>query len=207
MQVWNITYLISCSTQVADITSAPLLRLASIRIEGAKDVRPNFLLSVCRPYVDPFASNLPWANILYGYRTSAFIRPGQQATLGGILQLTQSIGADLSAFDLFKDVSAKLVPSANPLADPVEDVDIVIECVKKSRVFLKSSTDIGNGEGTASVQGRFRNIFGGAETLEGSATFGTRTKQALNVSTGRCRCERSSHDRFSCYSYSSPRLC
>lgn len=61
-------------------------------------------------------------------------------------------------------------------------MDVIFKVREKSRVFLKSSTDVGNGEGSASVQGRLRNIFGGAETLEGSATFGTRTKQALHVS-------------------------
>lgn len=61
-------------------------------------------------------------------------------------------------------------------------MDVVIDVKEKSRMFLKSSTDVGNGEGSASVNGRVRNLFGGAESLEGSCTFGTRTKRALHVS-------------------------
>ncbi|KDN46266.1 hypothetical protein K437DRAFT_256229 [Tilletiaria anomala UBC 951] len=162
-----------------DPKGSPILRLASIRIEGAEQVRPSFLLSVLRPYIDPLAPLLPWSEALYAHRTS-FKRPAQPTTFSGILALTQSLGADLTSFDLFKDVSARFEPCAHPLASD-EDIDIVLQCVKKSRLFLKSSTDIGNDEGTASVQGMLRNVFGGAETLEGSATFGTRTRRAFNL--------------------------
>ncbi len=168
--------------QLSAISGSPILRLASIRVEGTKDLRTGFLLGICRPYVDPTAASSPWAGALYAHRLH-LTKPSQATNLQGIINLTQSIAADLGSYDLFKDVSAKLVPSENPLTSPEEDVDIVIQCLKKSRVFLKTSTDVGNGEGTASVQGRCRNVFGGAETLEGAATFGTRTKQAFNVSS------------------------
>ncbi|SJX63133.1 related to SAM50-essential component of the SAM or TOB complex of the mitochondrial outer membrane [Sporisorium reilianum f. sp. reilianum] len=168
---------------------APILRLNAIRISGAgRALRPGYLASLCRPYMDPYLSDQnPNANILnslyYGSRTS-HVLPGQPTTLPSILALTSSLAGDLDKLDVFRNIEASLAPSIFPGASE-EDVDVILACGKpKGRVFLKSSTDVGNGEGSASVQGRIRNVFGGAETLQGSATFGTRTKQAFNLEFG-----------------------
>lgn len=168
---------------------APVLRLNAIRISGAgRALRPGYLASLCRPYMDPSLSDQnPNASILnslyYGSRTS-HVLPGQPTTLPSILALTSSLAGDLDKLDVFRNIEASLAPSIFPGASE-EDVDVILACGKpKGRVFLKSSTDVGNGEGSASVQGRIRNVFGGAETLQGSATFGTRTKQAFNLEFG-----------------------
>ncbi|SPO23778.1 related to SAM50 - essential component of the SAM or TOB complex of the mitochondrial outer membrane [Ustilago trichophora] len=168
---------------------APILRLNAIRISGAnRALRPSYLGSLCRPYMDPTLSTQnPDSSILtslyYGNRTS-HVLPGQPTTLPSILALTSSLAGDLDKLDVFRNIEASLAPSIFPGATE-EDVDVILSCGKpKGRVFLKSSTDVGNGEGSASVQGRIRNVFGGAETLQGSATFGTRTKQAFNLEFG-----------------------
>lgn len=170
-------------------TPAPILRLNAIRIAGAgRALRPGYLASLCRPYIDPTLSTQnPDGSILsslyYGSRTS-HVLPGQPTTLPSILALTSSLAGDLDKLDVFRNIEASLAPSVFPGATE-EDVDVILACGKpKGRVFLKSSTDVGNGEGSASVQGRIRNVFGGAETLQGSATFGTRTKQAFNLEFG-----------------------
>ncbi|SNX83794.1 related to SAM50 - essential component of the SAM or TOB complex of the mitochondrial outer membrane [Melanopsichium pennsylvanicum] len=175
---------------LSPFTPQPILRLNAIRISGgaSKALRPSFLASLCRPYMDPTLSqqnlNPPLLSTLfYGQRTSHPL-PGQPTTLPSILGLTSSLAEDLDKLDVFRNIEASLAPSVFPGASD-EDVDVILSCGKpKSRVFLKSSTDVGNGEGSASVQGRIRNMFGGAETLQGSATFGTRTKQAFNVEFG-----------------------
>ncbi|KAJ9479365.1 Sorting assembly machinery 50 kDa subunit [Pseudozyma hubeiensis] len=168
---------------------APILRLNAIRISGAgRALRPSYLASLCRPYMDPTLSTQnPNTSILnslyYGSRTS-HVLPGQPTTLPSILALTSSLAGDLDKLDVFRNIEASLAPSIFPGATE-EDVDVILACGKpKGRVFLKSSTDVGNGEGSASVQGRIRNVLGGAETLQGSATFGTRTKQAFNLEFG-----------------------
>ncbi|SAM82411.1 related to SAM50-essential component of the SAM or TOB complex of the mitochondrial outer membrane [Ustilago bromivora] len=168
---------------------APILRLNAIRIAGAnRALRPSYLASLCRPYMDPTLStqnpDASYLNALYyGSRTS-HVLPGQPTTLPSILALTSSLAGDLDKLDIFRNIKASLAPSIFPGANE-EDVDVILSCGKpKGRVFLKSSTDVGNGEGSASVQGRIRNVFGGAETLQGSATFGTRTKQAFNLEFG-----------------------
>ncbi|EPQ27552.1 uncharacterized protein PFL1_05090 [Pseudozyma flocculosa PF-1] len=163
----------------------PILRLSSIRIVGATSLRPSFLATLCRPYLDPALNaqtlgSLNSANTaLYGSRMWHPL-PYQPTTLPSIMNLTGSIVEDLTKLDIFQNIDATLAPSLAPDATE-EDVDVILSCKPKGRIFLKSSTDVGNGEGSASVQGRIRNVFGGAETLQGSATFGTRTKQAFNL--------------------------
>ena len=54
----------------------------------------------------------------------------------------------------------------------------MLHCKPAGRFFLKSSTSLGNSEGTASIQAKLRNLFGGAESLEGTAALGTRTRHS-----------------------------
>lgn len=49
---------------------------------------------------------------------------------------------------------------------------------EKSRLLLKTGTDLGNTEGSAYVNALYRNIFGSAESLNFSASLGTRTRSA-----------------------------
>ncbi|WFD20593.1 helicase [Malassezia caprae] len=84
--------------------------------------------------------------------------------------------------DIAKDISVQLEPAQQPVLNETEEVDVVLRIQPASRFYLKTSTSVGNSEGTASVQGKLRNLFGGAESLEGSATLGTRTKHSYNLS-------------------------
>jgi outer membrane protein insertion porin family len=52
---------------------------------------------------------------------------------------------------------------------------------EKSRVFAKTGTDLGNAEGSAYANVQWRNLFGGAETLDVNASLGTRTRSAYQV--------------------------
>ncbi|KAK0552974.1 hypothetical protein OC846_002697 [Tilletia horrida] len=51
----------------------------------------------------------------------------------------------------------------------------------KTRYFLKSSTDVGNGEASASLQGHVVHFLGGLESLQGSASVGSRTRRAIDL--------------------------
>ena len=53
---------------------------------------------------------------------------------------------------------------------------------EKSRILLKTGTDVGNAEGSAYGNLLLRNIFGGAETLNLNASLGTRTRSAYQGS-------------------------
>lgn len=53
---------------------------------------------------------------------------------------------------------------------------------EKSRILLKTGTDVGNAEGSAYANLLARNLFGGAETLNLNASLGTRTRSAYQAS-------------------------
>ena len=106
---------------------------------------------------------------------------GEPTTVHTILQAATSFSSDISRMDIAKDISVHMEPSRVSQEHPTEDVDLILDIKPASRFFLKTSTSVGNSEGTASIQGKIRNLFGGAESLEGSAMLGTRTKHSYNV--------------------------
>ncbi|WFC99491.1 hypothetical protein MYAM1_002236 [Malassezia yamatoensis] len=158
----------------------PTLRLCAIRIQGLREVRPSFLSSLCRPYVDPSAGTSALGMWWYGDRIS-YTLPGEATSFQSLLDITTAIGADLARLDLAKDIAASLEPSQLSHNNPAEDVDIVLKIKPTKRFFLRTNTSVGQSEGTASIQGKIRNVFGGAETLEGSASLGTRTRHAYSL--------------------------
>ncbi|CAD6887083.1 unnamed protein product, partial [Tilletia caries] len=70
---------------------------------------------------------------------------------------------------------------AAPEPEPETETEGAFPPKLKTKYFLKSSTDIGNGEASASLQGRLVHFLGGLETLQGSASVGSRTKRALDL--------------------------
>lgn len=163
---------------IIDPTDVPILRLHDILLYGVKDTRHDFLMALCRPYMDPAVATEPLAHMRYGHRLH-FSKPGDTTTMPSILQLITSLSSDISRMELAKDISVQFEPLRSD-KHPTEDVDVILKIKPVSRFFLRTSTSVGNSEGTASVQGKLRNVFGGAETLEGSATLGTRTKHSYN---------------------------
>jgi outer membrane protein insertion porin family len=66
-------------------------------------------------------------------------------------------------------------------ADPssaASDIDIWLKVREKSRLMLRTGTDLGNSEGSAYGSLLWRNIFGGAESLSLNASAGTRTRSS-----------------------------
>ncbi|CEH19330.1 Predicted cell surface protein homologous to bacterial outer membrane proteins [Ceraceosorus bombacis] len=201
------------------------LQLASIRIEGASLLRRSFLESLCSPYLLPRASSsnaVTLSELFYRHR-AVLPKVGERTAALGLIAVAQSLSADLTAMDVFDKVDVTLQPARDvpkdadkraqqELSDVVltlknrsrlllksstdvgdgegsasvqarqELSDVVLTLKNRSRLLLKSSTDVGDGEGSASVQARVRNVFGGAEVFNGSATIGTRTRKAFNVS-------------------------
>lgn len=67
---------------------------------------------------------------------------------------------------------------ANALAT---DLDVYLSLREKSRIILKTGTDLGNAEGSAYGNLLWRNVFGGAESLNLNASLGTRTRSAYQA--------------------------
>lgn len=66
---------------------------------------------------------------------------------------------------------------SNPATTPT-DIDIYLQVREKSRLLLKTGTDLGNTEGSAYGNLLWRNVFGGAESLNLNASTGTRTRSS-----------------------------
>ena len=77
---------------------------------------------------------------------------------------------------IFIDRPSQTDPSTTPT-----DIDIFLSVREKARVSLKTGTDVGNTEGSAYINALGRNVFGGAESLNLNAAFGTRTRSAYQA--------------------------
>ncbi|BGP57764.1 hypothetical protein JCM8202v2_005411 [Rhodotorula sphaerocarpa] len=169
-----------CLTQVNDNLDVPL-RLNAIRILGAHSTRPAFLSRIFAPYLSP----LPPPSFLSATfdassppATSA-AAPDQQ-TLRSLLKATRQLSDTLAQFDIYRGIDATLERSDSAFAER-QDVDIVLRVKEAPKYFLRTATDVGDGEGSATGTAKIRNAFGGAETIEGNVSFGTRTKSAFQL--------------------------
>ncbi len=77
---------------------------------------------------------------------------------------------------LFIDRPSPTDPKSTPT-----DIDFYLSVREKSRLLLKTGTDVGNAEGSAYGNLLLRNVFGGAESLNINASFGTRTRSAYQA--------------------------
>lgn len=137
------------------------LRISEIQIQGANNTRPGFLARVVKPHLtNP--------------------DPCEDPTLESVLHQTRQITYALARTDLFKNIVPELQTPKDPLAS-IHDVDIVFKCEERGRLSLKSATEVGNGDATASANAKVRNAFGGAEDLEGSVSFGTKTRHTYRL--------------------------
>ena len=93
-------------------------------------------------------------------------------------QLRLSEAADIfhQPIPLFIDRPSPTNPNSTPT-----DIDFYLSVREKSRILLKTGTDVGNAEGSAYGNLLLRNIFGGAESLNINASLGTRTRSAYQA--------------------------
>lgn len=86
----------------------------------------------------------------------------------------KKIGIFHPSISIYLDKTAASTPART-------DLSVLLTVVEKSRLLLKTGTDLGNTEGTGYVNGTYRNVFGGAESLNASASIGTRTRSAYEI--------------------------
>ncbi|KAJ6586583.1 surface antigen-domain-containing protein [Mycena sp. CBHHK59/15] len=135
-------------------------QISAVRVEGAAHTRRSFLHFLINPLVPP---------------------PSAENDLQLALHTARRISDVLQRTDMFHTVEVKLERAEAPLASK-NDVDLVFVTREKGRVYVKSATEVGNNEGSASVTARIRNVFGGAETFEANLSLGTTTRKAFNAS-------------------------
>ncbi|GAN00583.1 outer membrane protein [Mucor ambiguus] len=130
----------------------------AITILGTKQTRPGFLEKATKDVLE--------AN-----------------TYADVINSSQEVAEKLQRFDIFDGVQILLdnATDSDPLAAP-ESINVVYQVKEKSRVFIKTGTEIGNNEGNMNGSVTVRNVFGGAELLETVASFGTRNSSAFQFS-------------------------
>ncbi|TYJ58282.1 hypothetical protein B9479_001108 [Cryptococcus floricola] len=157
---------------VTDNMERPL-RLTSIRLSPPPPTtRASFTSSLLSPFISRPNPNLPsWLNPA----------PPPPTTLHEILLSTRALVGHVGQFGVYDmdRVNVKLEPRRG--GDP-DEVEMVLALREKGRLFLKAGTEVGGGEGGGNVTARIRNVFGGAESLEGTASLGTKTKHAYQLS-------------------------
>ncbi|KAE8444562.1 hypothetical protein EG329_014486 [Mollisiaceae sp. DMI_Dod_QoI] len=137
--------------------------ISSIRVLGVEHTRRSFLDRIFDP-------------ILAVNRDKAY-------TLQEALQEVGSAADKLRRFEIYHPGLSAFVDRPDP-TDPNSsptDISVYIAARERGRVSLKTGTDLGNVEGSAYGNLTWRNIFGGAESLNLNASAGTRTRSAYQA--------------------------
>lgn len=153
--------------------------ISSIRVLNATNTRKGFLERIFKPILS--------ANHDRPYTLAEAIR---EVSIGadklhklGILGGNIILHISNYVTDIFHPPISLFIdrPSPNDPSTTPTDIDIYLSVREKSRLLLKTGTDVGNAEGSAYVNVLGRNIFGGAESLNLNASLGTRTRSAYQA--------------------------
>lgn len=125
----------------------------AIRILGAHSTRPAFLSRIFAPYLSPlpppsFLSSSFDSVAASSASSASKPTPPSQQTLRSLLKATRQLTETLESFDIYRGIDATLERSDSAFAER-EDVDIVLRVKEAPKYFLRTATDVGDGEGTA----------------------------------------------------------
>ncbi|PGG96699.1 hypothetical protein GX51_07698 [Blastomyces parvus] len=149
--------------ELIDQNSTLPCTISSVQVLNANNTRRGFLEKVLSPLLS--ANN------------------DRPYTLSEALKEISICTDKLNRFDIFEhpisvflDKPSQTDPSTTPT-----DLEVYLSVKEKSRILLKTGTDLGNAEGSAYANFMWRNIFGGAESLNVNASLGTRTRSAYQA--------------------------
>ncbi|KAL4877267.1 surface antigen-domain-containing protein [Aspergillus karnatakaensis] len=145
--------------ELIDQNSTLPVTISSVQVLNASHTRRRFLEQIFNPLLS--------ANQKRPY------------TLSDALQEISARADKLNRFDIFhQPISVYL--DQKPVGS-LTDINVYYSVKEKSRVLLKTGTDLGNAEGSAYGNLLWRNVFGGAENLNLNASLGTRTRSAYQA--------------------------
>lgn len=152
--------------------------ISSITVIGAKNTRRSFLARIFDPLLS-VNRDQPYTQLELlqevAVRADKLNRFGERS-LRDARDLANVIGIYHEPISIFFDKPEKADPSTTPT-----DVAIFVTAKEKGRVTAKTGTDLGNAEGSAYANIKWRNVLGGAETLDINASLGTRTRSAYQA--------------------------
>ncbi|PBK71716.1 mitochondrial protein [Armillaria solidipes] len=132
------------------------LNIHSVRVEGANNTRGSFL----------------------GFLINPVLLSEPHNDVQSVLHAARSIADVLLRTETFSSVEAHIEKARDEIAGP-RDVDLVFKTRERGRWFVKSATEFGNNEGSASITARMLNVFGGAESFEANVSAGTTTRKSF----------------------------
>ncbi|KAG9772989.1 hypothetical protein KCU88_g5976, partial [Aureobasidium melanogenum] len=149
--------------EIIDQNSTLPTTVSSVTVLGAPNTRHGFLQRVVNPLLS--------ANRDRPYTQSELIHEVSKAA-----EKLKKFGIYHEPVSVYLDKAAKTDPTTTPT-----DVAVYYQVREKSRIFAKTGTDLGNAEGSAYANVQWRNLFGGAETLDVNASVGTRTRSSYQA--------------------------
>lgn len=89
----------------------------------------------------------------------------------------------LGRFDIYHQPISTFIDRPDPTnsTSTPTDLDVFVSVKEKSRVVASSGTWAGSNDGSVYFNVLLRNLFGGAESLNANAAFGTRTRSAYSA--------------------------
>ncbi|KAI7818690.1 surface antigen-domain-containing protein [Gamsiella multidivaricata] len=101
-------------------------------------------------------------------------------SLHEVMGLSRQAARRMERFGIFDDIKVQLDSPSDPwLHDRKDRVDLGIWVKEGSRFQIRTGTEAGNAEASMYGAMTVKNLFGGAETLNTSMAFGTRTSSAF----------------------------
>ncbi|EAW20442.1 SAM complex subunit SAM50 [Aspergillus fischeri NRRL 181] len=149
--------------ELIDQNSTLPCAISSVQVLNATHTRRRFLQSI----FDPLLS----------------VNQSRPYTLSEALREISSRADKLGKFDIFQQPISVYIDQSQDAnsQNGIPNIDVYFSVKEKSRVLLKTGTDLGNTEGSAYGNLLWRNVFGGAETLNLNASMGTRTRSAYQA--------------------------
>lgn len=149
--------------ELIDQNSTLPTTISSITVLGAPNTRRGFLERIFKPLLSVNRD-----------------RPYTQSEVVREVALTANklsrLGIYHDPVSIFFDKPSKTDPTTTPT-----DVAVFLSVKERGRIFAKTGTDVGNAEGSAYANVQWRNLFGGAETLDVNASLGTRTRSSYQA--------------------------
>lgn len=131
-------------------------------MEGAVHTRRGFLEKVVQPLLDKSAKG--------------------GLTLDTALSELKGTSDTLHRFGIFQpNINVYLDKKTSGKGDRVTELDALLSVVERPRILFTTGTDFGSSEQSGYLNLTYGNVFGGAESLNGYASVGTRTRSAYEL--------------------------
>lgn len=140
------------------------MTISSVRVLGAVNTRRGFLEQIFHPV------------LAHNRKEATYTLQEALDGIGGAVDKLNRLEIFHSPISTYVDAAEPSDPSTTPT-----DHAVYVSVRERGRYTIKTGTEAGSSEGSAYVNVALRNILGGAEGLNASASLGTRTRSAYSA--------------------------